>query len=207
MAKNKNPLIEKMLENIVGITGENPEITGGGKGWTATAGEHTGKGTSKDEAIKALMLVVAKAETGFDEGDMSEGEIAKCVAECVESQRPYCECKCGGTNHGTGPNGLILVKGTFARQIGPKECLCGCGGLTDRTFVPGHDARYHAAQKTAAGAAAAGVGIDEYAAQRTAERKTAANAKAKARREARAALIKAHEARIAEAAAAGTLSN
>jgi hypothetical protein len=30
----------------------------------------------------------------------------------------------------------------------PKECLCGCKGMTKGgTFLPGHDARYHAAQK------------------------------------------------------------
>lgn len=37
----------------------------------------------------------------------------------------------------------------------PKECLCGCGGMTKGgRFLPGHDARYHAAQKKAAAAAA-----------------------------------------------------
>ncbi len=30
----------------------------------------------------------------------------------------------------------------------PKACLCGCGGMTKGgTFLPGHDARYHAALK------------------------------------------------------------
>ena len=33
----------------------------------------------------------------------------------------------------------------------PKQCKCGCGGMTKGgTFLPGHDARYHAAQAKAA---------------------------------------------------------
>lgn len=33
----------------------------------------------------------------------------------------------------------------------PKECLCGCGGMTKGgRFLPGHDARYHARMKAAA---------------------------------------------------------
>ena len=37
-------------------------------------------------------------------------------------------------------------------------CLCGCGGFpkgVNSRFIPGHDARYHAAQKAAEKAAAA----------------------------------------------------
>lgn len=34
----------------------------------------------------------------------------------------------------------------------PRQCLCGCGGMTKGgRFLPGHDARYHAAQKKAGG--------------------------------------------------------
>lgn len=37
----------------------------------------------------------------------------------------------------------------------PLECTCGCGGMTKGgRFLPGHDARYHAAQKRAAAEAA-----------------------------------------------------
>jgi len=33
----------------------------------------------------------------------------------------------------------------------PKQCTCGCGGMTKGgSFLPGHDARYHAAQRAAA---------------------------------------------------------
>ncbi len=32
----------------------------------------------------------------------------------------------------------------------PQECLCGCGGMTKGgKFLPGHDSKYHAAQKMA----------------------------------------------------------
>lgn len=34
------------------------------------------------------------------------------------------------------------------RARDPKECKCGCGGMTKGgTFLPGHDAKYHAAQR------------------------------------------------------------
>lgn len=37
----------------------------------------------------------------------------------------------------------------------PKECKCGCGGMTKGgMFLPGHDARFHAAEKKAAAEAA-----------------------------------------------------
>lgn len=38
----------------------------------------------------------------------------------------------------------------------PQECGCGCGGMTKGgRFLPGHDARFHAAEKKAAAEAAA----------------------------------------------------
>lgn len=78
-----------------------------------------------------------------------------CSGECLVSEAPTCKCDCQGRNHGlihaviggVRPNPVVL---------GPKECACGCGGITQRKYVPGHDARHHAAIKAAAKAATGG---------------------------------------------------
>ncbi len=48
---------------------------------------------------------------------------------------------------------------TTSEPAGDREpCLCGCGGFpkgAKARFIPGHDARFHAAQKAAAAEAAA----------------------------------------------------
>lgn len=45
----------------------------------------------------------------------------------------------------------VKAKAELAQERPP--CLCGCGGYpkgAKARFIPGHDARYHAAQKRAA---------------------------------------------------------
>ncbi len=124
---------------------------------------------------------------------MTEGEAVRCVAECQTSEKDYCECKCLGLNHGIGTG-----RKSPAIMLGIKRCQCGCGEETLRRFVPGHDARYHAAQK----AKAAGFGsVEEW---RKANRK-AANDRAAAKRREQRAVIKVGADKIAAAAKAGTL--
>lgn len=133
-------------------------VTGGGKGWTAKTTMRDGrvetsKGSSKLAAAENLYRHIANNAVPVEEQiapdggrlgedldfeDMTEGEAAQCVAECVTSIKPYCECRCGGINHGAG------VGGGMVARLGDKLCKCGCGESTKRQFVPGHDARYHA---------------------------------------------------------------
>lgn len=79
--------------------------------------------------------------------------IFACNGECMASAKDLCDCRCNGDNHGI----LFRLQGRPIVPVmyGDKQCLCGCGGTTKRRFVPGHDARYHAAQKRAAKEAAA----------------------------------------------------
>lgn len=151
-------------------------VTGGGRGWTAKTtinGEvFSAKGTSKVGAAQALYdSLSAEPETApripvrvlpvDDDDEMTEAEIERCVAECMVSVRDYCECKCGGTNHGLGmarPERLVPL----ATVKGKKACACGCGQVTQRTYVPGHDARHHARINLHKWAAANGItGTDE----------------------------------------------
>jgi hypothetical protein len=49
------------------------------------------------------------------------------------------------------------TQGTQGTEPGRPACLCGCGGTPKgkkSRFVPGHDARYHSAEKKAAAEAA-----------------------------------------------------
>lgn len=117
------------------------EVTGGGRGWTATTNVYdsdvSAKATSKVGALEALLALVQK-RVDEEEGDESNGEeIEGCGDECQNSSSAFCQCKCGGEGHGAalGKSGAIM--------IGSKPCKCGCGESTKRTFVPGHDARYH----------------------------------------------------------------
>lgn len=113
------------------------EITGGGRGWTATAGEVTAKATSKAGALEALVVALDAAEAEAEPGEEIEG----CSDECQSSQSNICQCACGGENHGIG----VTVKDRKPTVVvGEKPCRCGCGQTTKRTFVPGHDARFHA---------------------------------------------------------------
>lgn len=157
------------------------EVTGGGRGWTATTtikGEvHSAKSTSKLGAAEALYAQIKHGVADLlQPDDMSDAEFTRCVSECVTSRKPYCNCKCGGANHGAA-NGT-----TPLAVIGPKLCLCGCGGTTKRLFVPGHDARYHAAQKRSFRALDLAVSLDELAVIERNERLAAAKAKRAAKK-------------------------
>ncbi len=97
-------------------------------------------------------------------GVMTLTRIVPCVGECMAGRSDICECRCDGANHGIAngaflalvmsnpsPTALIAAQASVRPVLlGEKTCLCGCGGTTQRRFVPGHDARYHAAQKRAA---------------------------------------------------------
>lgn len=53
---------------------------------------------------------------------------------------------------------LGLEPGVVANAQYPRPCLCGCGGFpkgANTRFLPGHDARYHAALKRQAAEAEA----------------------------------------------------
>lgn len=182
------------------------EVTGGGKGWTATTTRRDGtvasaKGTSKLGAAEALYDLFKNGELAGDRlvdnddldfEDMSEGEIAQCVAECIDSVTRYCACKCNGRNHGAGAGEAR----TFTATLGRKLCLCGCGGETQRQYVPGHDARHHGLIKLRAWATTNGIaGTDEEL------RKAKAAAARKAARERKAARKAAEAAKVAEVVA------
>ena len=86
-----------------------------------------------------------------------------CVAECMVSEQPICDCKCQGGNHGLGFVVLLVASGVDVQsatakhtpvRYGEKYCQCGCGETTFRRFVPGHDARYHGRQRLVAWALA-----------------------------------------------------
>lgn len=181
----KKKRLSDLSEAVASIAGDAPEISGGGRGWTATVGEITVKASSKEEALTQL-LAQAKA-AGLEQGDMSDGEFARCVVECVDSIRPYCECKCQGANHGVGAAGLVMTTGRTATPLRPKACLCGCGGVTFRRFMPGHDAAYHAKQKMEAAAAAAGLTVEQYTDARNRAKKSIINERTRAKRAAKKA--------------------
>lgn len=170
------------------------EVTGGGRGWTATTTINgkvlSAKGTSKVDAASALYDEAKRLHLlslDLTDEDMTEGEFEQCVAECVGSIRPYCECKCDGRNHGAMHGAAAPV------LIGKKECACGCGQTTQRRFVPGHDARYHARIALAEWAKENGVtGSEEEL------RKAKAAALRKAARERRAAKRAVAKARVEE---------
>lgn len=122
---------------------------------------------SVDDALEQIRQVTGPDVEVLDEGERGAVwdrtntrlvAIFPCAGECMVSKSPVCECECGGSNHG------ILVRllsqsvpGTGGKPImlGPKPCACGCGGTTNRKYVPGHDARHHAALKRAAAEAQA----------------------------------------------------
>jgi hypothetical protein len=179
------------------------EVTGGGRGWTATTTrnevEVSAKGVSKIGAADNLRLALALAQATDDEAgededdldfdDMTEGEAAQCVAECVGSKTAYCACKCDGRNHGAGAGS----NRAFKAVLGQKLCKCGCGEVTKRTYVPGHDARHHGALKLAAWVQANSfVGTEEEA------RKARLAQQRKAARDRKAALLAEQVARVAE---------
>lgn len=144
------------------------EVTGGGRGWTATTTiggvVRTVRHTSRLGAAEALYALIAAEDETDDETDSVEEEFENCRDECQASERDYCECSCGGANHGVGlPNRHAVM------LLGKKDCACGCGGSTLRKYVPGHDARHHARLRAIEGARAAGVSVEEFL---TAKKKT-----------------------------------
>jgi len=158
-----------------------PTISGGGTGWTATAGEFTAKGKSKAGAAEALVAVVlgrVRPVRVKKQRAPSLRDRGLCNAECMGSVRLICECSCGGQNHGGGNARTWAVT-----VVGEKECLCGCGQTTERRFVPGHDARFHAHERLLAGAAEAGLDPAAYKVQMIEARKERARL-ARARRKA-----------------------
>lgn len=167
------------LEEVQQAHGVTIEVTGGGRGWTAKALLPDKTYAVKADSKLGVLSLMDNSLQEFDlerPDDMSDAEFERCIGECVNSKAPYCRCKCGGANHGIGHE-----KRGFAAVIEPKRCLCGCGGTTQRLFVPGHDARYHARQALEARAKAAGRTV----AEQVAADKASKNAARKARRAAR----------------------
>lgn len=106
-----------------------------------------------------------------------------CVGECMSGQSDICECRCDGANHGIagspfvemfrqGVNAIAALASVKPTMLGEKQCACGCGGITQRKYVPGHDARHHAEQKRTQRIAQYG-SIEEFERQRRAARKAA----------------------------------
>lgn len=140
--------IADVLAAFVDEFGEEPVVTGGGKGWSARFhGGFSAKGTSKVAAIEALTEVLRAEEESHAEEDEAEvtldgpqdGEEMECSEECQSSQSDYCQCKCDGAMHG-----IAYGRRESTVAIGEKPCKCGCGETTKRLYVPGHDARHHA---------------------------------------------------------------
>lgn len=128
--------IAEIIERLEGDYDVSIEVTGGGRGWTATTDSDLSiKATSKWDVLQMLEVELEKAAEGDDSGEEIEG----CSDECQSSQSVFCQCACDGQNHGIAGS----VKSDTIVVIGNKTCKCGCGEITKRTFVPGHDARYH----------------------------------------------------------------
>lgn len=168
--------------------------------------EPTSERQTLDDVLQAMSAVFGAFDVEEQDDDRTPGPvwrgsklvtIVPCNAECMGSQKQYCDCRCGGANHGVGamaflagisdgiPAGVFQLKLAEIRpvQYGPKPCLCGCGETTLRRFVPGHDARYHSRIKREQQAADRGVSVQDLPAILKAERK-AAKAAAKANTEA-----------------------
>lgn len=157
-----------------------------------------------DDAFTLLMAIFPDLERGEADDDTTPGPIwverggspflltvIPCVGECMSGQSDLCECKCDGANHGLGSRAFVAaweqantkadrqaaIRSIRPTVMGAKECLCGCGETTQRRFVPGHDARYHAALKRQQQAAERGVAIDDLPGILKAERAAARKAK------------------------------
>jgi hypothetical protein len=126
--------------------------------------------------------------------------IVPCVGECMQGSSDICDCRCMGANHGLMKVGALGTP-TWAEvmalrpvRFGPKDCACGCGTRTDRRFAPGHDARFHAAQKREAERTSLGMTEEEYADHLKARARDKSKARRQARRARRAAAVGASEA-------------
>lgn len=159
-----------------------------------------------EDAIEAIRLVFPGMDIIEEDDDRTPGpvwsedasgnpvlvSITPCVGECMEGKSDVCDCRCSGANHGLMRLALLpgvtwtAVRGLRPVPFGPKPCLCGCGETTDRKFVPGHDARYHARIKYEAERAALGLSVEEYAEHRKQQARDKAKARRQARRAARA---------------------
>lgn len=164
----------EIIEGIEAEYGVEIEVRGGGRGWTAIATMESGKtltvqSDSKGEVLSLLDNSLQENESDVE--DLMEAvENGECSIECISANPSSpCNCRCGGANH---PGHAVV--------IGPKPCKCGCGEITKRLFVAGHDARYHFAQR----AAAEGLSVEDYRKALKVERNKVAAAK---RREQRAA--------------------
>ena len=75
------------------------------------------------------------------------------------ADREPCLCGCGqfpaGKKSVFCPGHDARAKAALAGPREPKHCACGCGTETKGTWAPGHDAKFHAAQRKAAKEAAA----------------------------------------------------
>jgi len=130
-----------------------------------------------EAALDVLGSLFGEFDVNEEDDDRTPGPVWKgatlvsivpCVGECMGAQpESPCNCRCDGANHAIGGgtfaqmvNALIAANGSLTPatlksvlvstrpvMYRPKPCLCGCGESTLRRFVPGHDARYHAAIK------------------------------------------------------------
>lgn len=167
------------------------EVTGGGKGWTATADDGTeAKASSKMLALEALhnRLDENRAEVE-DEPEDEDFDLEGECSEICQKAKPgsVCTCKCGGVHHPKSADGSEAV------VLGPKPCKCGCGQITKRAFVAGHDAAFHFAERARAN------GFDDPAEYKKAL-KVERNKKAAAKRREQRAEAKALAVKIAEVA-------
>lgn len=193
MTESVNYQAGLLINEITDLAGLVPEITGGGRGWKASIGTGlnatVAKGTGKVAALEALLEILQSDETDAPEEDESCNS-----AECQASVSPECSCRCRGAFHGTATAGRLK---SLPVAVGNKPCACGCGEITQRRFVPGHDARYHTALK----AAEAGLSVEDY----RASLKTQANDRAAARRREQRAAAKAPVAKAESLEVAGDL--
>lgn len=166
-----------------------------------------------EDALSAVMLVFPDVSVSEeDEGRSPQAvwedhggspvlvSLVPCVGECMQGSSDICDCRCLGEVHGV-MRLASMGKPTWAGvlslkpvRFGPKDCACGCGTRTDRRFAPGHDARFHAAQKREAERAALGLSEEEYAEHLKVRARDKAKARRKARRERRAAVVMPSEA-------------
>lgn len=139
--------IADLIEELEGEFGVEIEVTGGGRGWAATATEDgvavdVAKESSKLSALQVLQDGLAAWQMNGNQSleEIEAEEIEGCSDECQSSESAFCQCACDGANHGaniTRTEPFLLV------VIGNKPCKCGCGEITKRQFAAGHDARYH----------------------------------------------------------------
>ena len=197
--------IAERIEELEESFGVEIEVTGGGKGWTAKATQDgndidIAKATSKAEAIEALANGLAAWDLNGNqtlaelEGE-AEGEESECSAECQSSQSNICQCKCDGANHGIALGAARLYTPVM---LGDKPCRCGCGQITKREFVAGHDARFATMQA----AKAKGMTVEEYRASLKVERNKRAASKRRDKRAAAKAAAPVVEAKVAAVVAA-----